>query len=110
MARRPVLISALLSRARDAAIAAQAASSRRRNAVLDVPMDRVAWMPLLAELSLAFEGTLGGAGKMLQVTPGRPLFARLAPSRVHRFDIFCNASDGWSPRLYIDGVPVDTTG
>jgi hypothetical protein len=110
MTRRAVPVATLLARAKATAISVQAASLQRREAVLDEATGHAAWMPLLAELCLAFDGTSRGGGAMLQITPGRPFFAWLMPSRVHRFEIVCDASDGWSPRLYIDGVAADATG
>jgi hypothetical protein len=110
MARRALPVLALLVRVQKAAMAVQVAASQRRLATIGGSKGCAAWMPSVAELRLAFDGTSAGSGALLRITPGRPLFAWFMPSRVRAFEIHCDASDGWSPRLYIDGVPVDATG
>lgn len=121
MARHAIPAVILLARVQAAVIAAQSRAWQRRDDALQAaPMlfpwvagmavERANWAPMLARLQIAFEGTSRGERDMRMVTPGRPWMAWLTRRRVQRFEICCDASDGWAPRLYIDGHAVDSPG
>lgn len=121
MKRHTVSAERLLACVHAAVMSAQADAWRRRRDVLDGPalalpgdkpgaFDRARWMPSLAEVRIAFEGTTRLDGRVLGITPGRPWTWWFMRSRRRRIEVCCDARLGWAPRLYIDGISVDPTG
>jgi hypothetical protein len=121
MARRELHATAWLERINAVMVAAQAAASRARCTAMEgsplaspsdaiTGLERVPWVPWLARLHIAFEGTIRGEGRHLRIKPGRPWLAWLRRERIRRIEVCCDARRDGAPRLLIDGVVVDPNG